>query len=693
MLLEDLMRTHLLKTPTDAPSEGQIAYDRITDFAAILTKMQQFAVPHTLERVQDMQDQLAQFRVRVSLVGQVKAGKTALANSLINKPDMLPSDVNPWTTVVTSVHINTPKPRNHRAVFTFFTQDEWDNMVDIGGLLGDAARRANFEVELAEVKVQIEEMQANAERRLGKNFKYLLNGTHNFTGFHPELIKRYVCLGDEEGVGPKAHTCFADLTKSADLYTDDASYPLPIVFRDTPGVNDPFLVREAVTIDNLADTDICVIVLSAHQAFSTSDIALMRVILALKHEQIVLFVNRIDELDDPDHQITEIDTFVRATLKEQGLPETVPIVFGSANWAKAASFGLTEGALLGSEDILQKLIDDRTNKPDVNLMPYSNGSPGYSNYKSHDLSGLTELRETIEAKSAQMVVVPMLEELRTQALDICQQSRVLLEQTLDNASPVRDDLDIGALIDQLDDMLQKVDADCDRVTKACSEKMLYDMSAAYRDFIENETKDIETAAKNGVKLSEWTADIETLTRALNKAYRSFNQSGQEAIQEIFHETAVTVSAFYADIFNADSQLFTVQTPVAHEAKTPTTLMQSSTMDITIGWLGGWFTSKMKAAAFSKRFSAIATDEMKTTIKEMQDVYIADFIKTARLDLFEFLSGHILTLQNLSVLDGPRQRNDMRRKLGIDAEINARLLTIADIHAELQAKTDTQAGAN
>ena len=41
---------------------------------------------------------------RVAVIGQVKAGKSSFIGALVGKPNLLPSDVNPWTTVVTNLH-------------------------------------------------------------------------------------------------------------------------------------------------------------------------------------------------------------------------------------------------------------------------------------------------------------------------------------------------------------------------------------------------------------------------------------------------------------------------------------------------------------------------------------------------------------------------------------------------------------
>ena len=65
------------------------------------------------------------------------------------------------------------------------------------------------------------------------------------------------------------------------------------------------MMREQITIRAIRDSRICVVVLSAHQALSSVDMALIRLISNIKSREVVIFVNRIDELSDPAKQIPE----------------------------------------------------------------------------------------------------------------------------------------------------------------------------------------------------------------------------------------------------------------------------------------------------------------------------------------------------------------------------------------------------
>ncbi len=686
VMLRDLTQ-YLLPKPEragDAASTAMALARSMAELRRHLVQMEKIVVPEASPRVRQFVSSIDSFDVRVSMVGQVKAGKTAMVNGMIGLPAMLPSDVNPWTSVITSIHINSLETRPHNAVFTFFSQEEWDSMTQQAGQLGEMAQRANFEEEYEEIQAQVVEMQRNAEARLGRNFKYLLGNTHSFTGFSSELLERYICMGEgtdgEEGR-------YADLTKSADLYIKNQNYALPTVIRDTPGVNDPFLVREAVTLDNLSDSDICVIVLNANQAFTTADIALMRIILALKTEQIVLFVNRIDELEDPDAEIREIDTYIRRLMTEFGLPPEVPIVFGSALWAEAASFGvMSEDMLPESYASLERLSSDRIEAFGKATPPtrHAPGSTLSTTKKTHDLSGLGELREIIAEKSSRDVALPYIEGLRDQAIDIVQQSMALLRQTLTSTSQIRTDLDIDGLIDRIDKMLKTVNEDCARATEICSEQMLFKMTEAYFTFITTEKANLDRIISKGGSTSSWTPDTDSLRRALNGAYDIFRKTGRHEVTRIFEQSASRIAGFYGDILATDNDLFPVQAPQVNEPKTPTSLMRTMTIDLSSGWISGWMARKLNKGAPIKRFEDIATDEMKRTIKEMQDIYVTDFLREVLNRLHDFLYEHITTLQHLSAMGDDARRAEMSRQLGMEQEVNQRLIRLDQVREELQS---------
>ena len=283
--------------------------------------------------------EIQSFEPTMTMIGQVKAGKTTLVNALAGWPGLLPSDVNPWTSVVTSLHMHPGmKPTDRRASFRFFCNEEWDHLTHHGGRVGEIASRAGAEDELEKVRAQLDEMREKSRARLGDRFQLLLGQSHDYDRFDETLIQRYVCLGDDFWEDPSDDTNpdqgrFADITRSADLWFSAPALPVNLCIQDTPGVNDTFLIREQITINALRGSRLCVMMLSAQQALSTVDLGLIRLISNVKSRDLIIFVNRIDELLDPVNDVREIRESIAATLKKFDGPKDVEIIFGSGYWA------------------------------------------------------------------------------------------------------------------------------------------------------------------------------------------------------------------------------------------------------------------------------------------------------------------------------------------------------------------------
>lgn len=94
-------------------------------------------------RIAKTLDRLAAFSVRIAVVGQIKAGKSTLVNALTRRSGLLPSDVIPWTSVVTQLHFGSADHPSSSAVFRFFDTDQWEALVDRGGRLAEQIGRAH----------------------------------------------------------------------------------------------------------------------------------------------------------------------------------------------------------------------------------------------------------------------------------------------------------------------------------------------------------------------------------------------------------------------------------------------------------------------------------------------------------------------------------------------------------------------
>jgi hypothetical protein len=287
---------------------------------------------HAAPLLEAAQKQLRQSYCRIGIVGQVKAGKSTFINALVQQPRLLPTDINPCTAVVTLLNFRSAAtPPEHAAVFTMFSADEWSELADGGGFLRELTQRLvpSFHPEL--LRVQLEFMRSRAERRLGSNFRKLLGQCHRFKEITPERLADYVSAGDDpDATGAGARPQFSDITRTAELFVRDGPFAFPTTLIDTPGTNDPFLVRDEITRRCLENPDMFVFVLSALQPLSPSDISMLRLLNGLHKDRIVVFINRLDQVADPATEGAAIKAAVEQRLRREFPALDIPVIIGSA---------------------------------------------------------------------------------------------------------------------------------------------------------------------------------------------------------------------------------------------------------------------------------------------------------------------------------------------------------------------------
>jgi hypothetical protein len=299
--------------------------------AVLLDSLDRVLGEHAAPLINEAKRQLASRCCRIAVIGQVKAGKSTFINAFAERPGLLPTHINPWTAVVCSLHFrNSDAQPEHAAEFHLFSAEEWNQLAQGGGHLRELTERLipGFQPEL--LRAQLEVMRTRAERRLGGDFDALLGQTHRFKELTPELIAEYVSAGDEYQERSPERRLYSDITRSADLYFNDGPFSFPLTLIDTPGTNDPFLVRDEITRRSLEDPDIYVFVISALQPLAVSDIAMLRLLNGLHKDRIVVFINRADQLPNPKNDAPIIKAAVEKRLSLEFPALRIPVIWGSA---------------------------------------------------------------------------------------------------------------------------------------------------------------------------------------------------------------------------------------------------------------------------------------------------------------------------------------------------------------------------
>ncbi len=650
---EPCSNAQLLNAGLDGLSGFIAERDRLRAAVANLAGMGDETATRLAARIDE---QLTNLEPSVTMIGQVKAGKTSLVNAMIGWPGLLPADVNPWTSVVTSLHLSptAADEEETRASFRFFEPSEWDRLLDKGGRIGELAARAGHEDEVVKVREQVERMREKTRSRLGKRFEMLLGQQHDYGTFDEELIERYVCLGDDfedEDYTGETQGRFADITKSADLRIHRPEFPMKLCIRDTPGVNDTFMMREQITIRAIRDSRICVVVLSAHQALSTVDMALIRLISNIRSREVVIFVNRIDELPDPTTQVPEIHDSIRETLRKHEGPADAEIVFGSAHWAELA---LTDTLDLLGADSAAALL----NWADGDLET----GPGEDTFAQDvwHLSGIPTLYRALSERISEGIGKDALARAARSAMNLAQSVQAAQDDANGPGKPSADTLklDRAALAAGLDGISKKTLAALDAAFDAEIAGYHNRLDRAHRSFLERATASlIQHLEKNGDS-QVWKYEATGLRLLLRSAYQVFGAKAQSAARKVFEDAAAEFTALYREAFDGLDPEFAIASPPGAHIAAPVAIGQTIALDIQGNWWRNWWRRRRGYQAFATEFYSMIEAETNPIVEDLKTTQADGVRADMREILAQFIDDQRQTLLGLADRKTTAQSGDV-----------------------------------
>lgn len=628
---------------TDEPGNINAGLEELESFAQrvanlddTLEELAEMTGENATRSVERLRRTLAEFEPSVTMLGQVKSGKTSLVNAMAGWADLLPSDVNPWTSVVTSLHLSPGKERAEiGARFKFMTEEEWDRLLNKGGRIGELAGRAGAESELEKIREQVETMREKSRERLGKKFELLLGQEHEYGFFDKNLVERYICLGDDfvmEGdeEGDEDQGRFADITRSADLYLNSPTVPFGLCLRDTPGVNDTFMMREQVTIQAIRESRLCVVVLSAHQALTAVDMGLIRLISNLKSRDVIIFVNRIDELAEPRKQIPEIEKSIRQTLIDQNGPTEAEIIFGSAYWAnKVLSGGLENMSEISSAALLDYA---ELALAGANIGP----SPADMVW---ELSGLPDLFRVMSDRIVSDAGEAMLNKVANSAVTIASSQKVAQTITIagqgdvDGASSGMTMYDVRARFDAISTThSEKLELALDRLIAD------YQLRAdrAHGNFVERATHSLIGHLEKWGEDDVWEYSPTGLRMLLRSAYNVFGSRLQNTTTKCYEELVGDLAELYFDAFGAAVGGIQMSVPAAPDISAPVALGQTIALDFRDGWWKSWWRRTRGYRSFAKKFQALIRAETEDFMSQLKTVQTDELRGQAMGVLNEFL---------------------------------------------------------
>ena len=619
------------------------SFDEVKD---ALARVSNVGGEDVARRAASINNKIDSFEPNITLIGQIKAGKTALINAMVGQTDLLPSDVNPWTSVVTSLHLNSRRrPEGTRALFRFFDEEEWDRLVTTGGRLGELAQRAGFENEKEDVRAQVAAMREKSSARLGKKFEMLLGTSHNYDSFDRDLIDRYVCYGGwDEDESAAAQGRFADITKLANLYLDLPGYPTGLCLRDTPGVNDTFMMREQITINSIRDSRLCIVVLSAHQALSTMDMALLRLIATVDARDVILFVNRIDELDDPANEIPEIEKNFRKTLKRHDVAEDVQIVFGSAFWAQSAIANTLDDLPAASSDAMEKWA--KSDLCDDFFTDYE-GLRGLA----WNLSGVPTLHRSIAQRVIDGPGQAMLKEVRDEVGNLLTTIETSDHEIgLRRSSATNVDVDKKALKARINDIEKRLKNALSDSSEFARDELAERLTRSQTLFADRAVEALLSHLDAHGEDEVWQYNPAGLRMMLRSAYTAFGSAVEKSTQDIFIDACRSLEDLYTEFFGVEEGQVRLNPPATARLLPPTTVGQTIALDLNITWWKKWWQSLRGPNAATARYSELVLKETSSIVTELSDEMAPALCEENAQILAEFLTTQRSALTSLADVD-------------------------------------------
>ncbi len=553
---------------------------------------------------------------RIAVIGQIKAGKSTFINALAGRPGLLPADINPWTAVVTLLQFrNSPTQPVPAARFQLFSASEWNNLAEGAGRLRELTEQLipDFRPDL--LKAQFQLMRARAERRLGPSFAKLLGETHSFEHITRDLLTDYVSAGDDfpKGDGPAPRSCYSDITRTAELFFSEGPFAFPITLIDTPGTNDPFLVRDEITRRSLENPDIFIFVISALQPLTSTDISMLRLINGLHKDRILVFVNRVDQLADPVLDGERIKVRVEQRLRQEFPALDIPVVLGSAAWANAslqaqslnvaaAQRALTP-ALLAANG-LPALRDPRSSGPDLH-------DRAYVAHALYVASGLPRVGAALNRMIAMSASAALLSHIGSCLLELAKGKEIALRMELNSLSgllqsrqaetaafqdKVAQERQVLAELDKraahLHGVLDEIEGHLGEIVTKNIGPMRRELHTIVKGFAQDKAEGMEKALRKHDGRDRWVCNVMPLREELEACYlRCCRQLGSELsgieneIQPVLRQAVeMLMPGSGADLDNRPRGV-TIHRPSVQP------LRQTVVLDLSVAWWKVWFAAR------------------------------------------------------------------------------------------------------
>ncbi|MBV5278568.1 MAG: dynamin family protein [Campylobacteraceae bacterium] len=220
----------------------------------------------------------------IGITGVMNAGKSTMLNALLGN-EVLGTSVIPETANLTLIKY----AKEPYAVVNFWNAKEWKRIEE------GASSLKGMDAFVKETK-----------NHFSKNFETFINDDGKSEKIKVEDLSLYTSA--------KYSDKKCNLVKSVELYTDLKFVQEGVQIVDTPGLDDPVIQREEITLDYLSQCDLLIHLMNASQAATQKDVDFIIDALIYRNVvQLLIVITRIDMVKEKELQ--EVIAYTKASIE------------------------------------------------------------------------------------------------------------------------------------------------------------------------------------------------------------------------------------------------------------------------------------------------------------------------------------------------------------------------------------------
>ena len=126
----------------------------------------------------------------IAFIGQMNAGKSSLINAFVGAPQLLPTEITPWTTVVTNLYFGIANQPTSGALFEFFSPAEWQQLAEGTVRVRALTEQLMPDFPWEDFYRQVGNMRQKAQEKLGARYAELLGTQHTVPAVTLDVLEK-----------------------------------------------------------------------------------------------------------------------------------------------------------------------------------------------------------------------------------------------------------------------------------------------------------------------------------------------------------------------------------------------------------------------------------------------------------------------------------------------------------------------